>query len=98
MGRTANINNVDYKEDEDIYIDCRPVDTKGVTIMNDEANTQVINTNDLILDELSLNIGQGNILESVGFQTALGIVLLGVLYGIGSFVFKKLPENYIDNN
>tara|TARA_B100000965_G_scaffold41980_2_gene30821 strand:+ start:1017 stop:1313 length:297 start_codon:yes stop_codon:yes gene_type:complete len=98
MGRTANINNIDFKEDEDIYIDCRPVDTKGVTIMDDEANTQVINTNDLILDELSVNIGQGNILESVGFQTALGIVLLGILYGIGSYVFKKLPQNYIENN
>ncbi len=89
---------VKFIEDEDIYIDCRPVSTYGgEVILEDEDNT-IVNTGVSadMLDSIALNFSNGTIINNIVFQTLIGIGLLVILYGLGNFVFKEIPKNLID--
>jgi len=90
---------VKFVEDEDIYIDCRPVSTYGgeVIMTNDSNNVVNSGVSADMVDSLALNFSNGTITENVGFQTVLGITLLAILYGVGNYVFKELPTSLIDS-
>ena len=95
MSKTATVK---FVEDEDIYIDCRPVTTYGgEVIVTDEDNNQVTSgVNTEIIDSIALSFSNGNITKNIGFQSIVGVTLLAILYGIGNYVFKELPKNLID--
>tara|TARA_B110000008_G_C16950856_1_gene556314 strand:- start:1881 stop:2186 length:306 start_codon:yes stop_codon:yes gene_type:complete len=95
MSKTATVK---FVEDEDIYIDCRPVTTYGgEVIVTDKDNNQVTSgVNTEIIDSIALNFSNGNITKNIGFQSVVGVTLLAILYGIGNYVFKELPKNLID--
>tara|TARA_B100001778_G_C18550719_1_gene612928 strand:- start:21 stop:326 length:306 start_codon:yes stop_codon:yes gene_type:complete len=95
MSKTATVK---FVEDEDIYIDCRPVTTYGgEVIVTDKDNNQVTSgVNTEIIDNMALNFSNGNITKNIGFQSIVGVTLLAILYGIGNYVFKELPNNLID--
>lgn len=89
---------VKFVEDEDIYIDCRPVSTYGGEVIvedkdNNQVNTEVSAT---MVDDLALNFSNGTITNNIGFQSLIGIGLLAILYGVGNYVFKEFPKNLID--
>ena len=95
---TARTAAVQLVEDEDIYIDCRPVTTYGgELILRDEDNNEdTSGVNAQLVDNLALNFSNGNITKNIGFQSIVGVTLLAILYGIGNYVFKELPKNLID--
>lgn len=86
---------VKFVEDEDIYIDCRPVDTTGEVIVKDDDDKDM-NVGNIMLDDITDNMLNGNIFNDVGFQTLLGVTILGMLYGIGSYVFRDLPTKFVN--
>jgi len=89
---------IKFVEDEDIYIDCRPVSTYGGEVIIEDDDNNLINSGvsaDMVND-VAINISSGAITDNIGFQTLLGIALLGILYGLGNYVFKEVPKNLID--
>ncbi len=90
---------VTFVEDEDISIDCKPVSTYGgEVVVNDTDNNLLANgVSSEILDSIADNFSVENIKDNIGFQTAVGITLLGILYFVGNYVFKELPKKLIDS-
>tara|TARA_Y100000816_G_scaffold249882_1_gene199635 strand:+ start:1225 stop:1536 length:312 start_codon:yes stop_codon:yes gene_type:complete len=89
---------VKFVEDEDIYIDCRPVSTYGGEVIVEDKDNNVENTGvsaDMV-DSVALNFSNGTITNNIGFQSLIGIGLLAILYGVGNYVFKEFPKNLID--
>ena len=89
---------VKFVEDEDIYIDCRPVSTYGGEVIVEDKDNNKVNTGvsaDMV-DDLALNFSNGSITNNIGFQSLIGIGLLAILYGVGNYVFKEFPKNLID--
>ena len=89
---------IKFVEDEEIYIDCRPVSTYGGEVIIEDDDNNLINSGvsaDMVND-VAINISSGAITDNIGFQTLLGIALLGILYGLGNYVFKEVPKNLID--
>lgn len=80
---------------DDIYIDCRPTNTFGEEI-NPGENIKTMDTTNSILDELSDSLDGKNILENVGFQIMIGILLFSIIYYIGNYVFVKYPKKILD--
>jgi hypothetical protein len=90
---------VKFVEDEDIYIDCKPVTTYGGEVVINDADNNLVSTagSAEMLDSIASNFLEGNITDNIVFQTIIGITLLGVLYGVGNYVFKELPETLIES-
>tara|TARA_B100001093_G_scaffold513195_1_gene584603 strand:+ start:7038 stop:7337 length:300 start_codon:yes stop_codon:yes gene_type:complete len=87
---------VKFIEDEDIYIECRPVDITGEVIMDSSDNMSVEMVNNSIIDSLTTSLSTDSISNNISFQTLIGIIFLSILYGIGNFVFKNIPKKIID--
>lgn len=58
---------------------------------NSELHTPSVNT----IDELSRLVGSGEILSSDYFQAPFGIILFFAIYGLGDFIFNKIPEKIL---
>ena len=89
---------VKFVEDEDIYIDCRPVSTYGGEVIVEDKDNNKVNTGvsaDMV-DSVALNFSNGSIINNIGVQSLVGIGLLAILYGVGNYVFKEFPKNLID--
>lgn len=89
---------IKFVEDEDIYIDCRPVSTYGGEVIIEDDDNNLINSGvsaDMV-NSVAINVSSGAITDNIGFQTLIGIALLGILYGLGNFVFKEIPKKLID--
>lgn len=97
----ANTATVKFVEQEDIYIDCKPVSTYGgEVIVNDSDNNQISpggSVSAAMLDSIADNFSAGNITDNIGVQTVVGITLLFILYGFGNYVFKELPNQLIES-
>lgn len=91
---------VQFVEDEDIYIDCRPVETYGgdVVLTDEDNNIENVGVSADVLDEISVNFSDGTIINNIGFQTLLGLILLAIIYCIGNYVFKQVPKMIINKN
>ena len=82
---------------DEIYIDCKPTNTFGDVIEPDE---NIIDTPDItnqVINELAENVHGNNVFNNIGFQAMVGILLLGIIYFIGDYVFIKYPKNFLDN-
>lgn len=90
-GRVVRLN-----EDEDIYIDCNPVTTEGEEIIDDnnnEVKSELVNNQ--ILDDLTKNVVGGDLFNNVGVQTVIGVSVIAILYGIGTYIFKEIPNSIV---
>ena len=84
-------------EAEDIYIDCRPVDTTGEVIELDDDNYfDEVGITSEMFDDASDMLINSDIINNIGFQSALGIILLLLLYTLGDYVFRKFPTSIIN--
>ena len=86
-------------EADDIYIDCRPVDSTGEVIVLDEDNIvddSVEITAEMFDDTANLWTSE-SFVNGIGFQTVLGLSILAIIYGLGNYVFNKIPSKIIDN-
>jgi hypothetical protein len=90
---------VKFVEDEDIYIDCKPVTTYGGEVVIGDGDNILVSTagSAEMLDSIASNFSAGNITDNVAFQTMVGITLLGLLYVLGNYVFKELPKTLIES-
>ena len=88
-----------FAEDEDIYIDCRPVDEKGEVILSDKSNkNEAYSSKNEIINNLNSEISTGNLYDNIGIQSILAITFMIILYNVGKFVFKDIPKKMIDKH
>tara|TARA_B110000261_G_C13090111_1_gene359607 strand:- start:3407 stop:3682 length:276 start_codon:yes stop_codon:yes gene_type:complete len=80
---------VKLEEDEEIYIDCNPVDTNNPD--------EVTLTDDTPSDSVIPSLDGDQLMNNIGFQSVLGIALFGIMYFVGNYVFKQLPSNVIQD-
>lgn len=82
---------VQLEENDDIYIECNPVDEKGDIIEEDNIDLNNLNSGFL---ESNLNIDFGN---NIGIQATIGVSLMLFLYLVGDYIFKIIPKQQINN-
>ena len=84
---------------DNIYIDCKPTNTRGEEIEPDENIGHIDVTNDMF-DELSNKLNNPmlgkTILDNIGFQILVGIILLAIIYFIGNVIFLKYPKKIVN--
>tara|TARA_Y100000022_G_C13155993_1_gene331723 strand:- start:172 stop:723 length:552 start_codon:yes stop_codon:yes gene_type:complete len=94
MGRA----NSSFLEDDDVYINCKPVDTFGKEITAETNFFKSNNMSNEILDEATRNLQNGELINNVGFQTIIGVFLIIFLYYVGNYVFVKFPKKIINKD
>ena len=84
-------------KDDEIYIDCRPVDiiNNDIDIHNDNFKEKHGNS-DSIFNSMT-SISSNTLSNNVGFQTVIGIVIISIIYGIGGYIFKELPRSIVQD-
>lgn len=88
---------IQVMNDENIYIDCNPVNIKGTELEFDEDNNlkEEEQTTSLI-DDITRDFGTGNFEDKMGPQFLIAITAFAIMYGIGNYVFKTLPNEMLD--
>ena len=96
---TEIYNDTDYlmkslnTKEDNVYIKCNPVDDNG-TIIEISNNTLTSNTN-AMLNDLGNIFKPEMMYNNIGLQTFMAIVFLGLVYGIGNYMFIVYPNNTI---
>ena len=92
------MNSLNNKEDN-LYIKCNPVDDNGVSI---EASNNMygpsLNSMNSMLGEINNIFSPSMLYTSVGLQVFISIVFVGVIYGIGNFMFVVYPTSYVSKH
>jgi len=83
------------QENDNIYIDCNPVDIHNEVIETDAENNEV--PSNTISTDITRNVLGGSLTDNIGFQSILGIAIIGILYGIGNYIFKQYPTKLLQN-
>jgi hypothetical protein len=83
------------QEDENIYINCDPVDTIGNEVDNDETEESTSGTGSTF-DTISNDLNSGKILDNLGLQFTIAITAFAIIYGIGNYVFKTIPREMLE--
>lgn len=82
---------VQLEENDDIYIECNPVDEKGDIIEGDNIDLNSLNYES---SENNLDIDFEN---NIGIQATIGVSLMLFLYIVGDYIFKIIPKQQINN-
>tara|TARA_Y100000816_G_C25982957_1_gene513277 strand:- start:88 stop:642 length:555 start_codon:yes stop_codon:yes gene_type:complete len=85
-----------FLKDDDVYINCKPVDTFGKEITAETNFFKNNNMSNEILDDATRNLKNGELTNNIGFQSIVGIFLIIFLYYIGNYVFVKFPQKIIN--
>lgn len=83
------------EEDENIYIDCNPVDILGNEVDNDETEESTSGTASMF-NSISNELNSGQILDNLGLQFTIAITAFAIIYGIGNYVFKTIPGEMLE--
>lgn len=83
------------EEDENIYIDCNPVDTIGNEVDDHETEESTSGTASMF-DSISNDLNSGQILDNLGLQFTIAITAFAIIYGIGNYVFKTIPREMLE--
>ena len=88
------MNSLSNKKDN-LYIKCNPVDDNGISIESSN-NTYGPNLNSLnsMLTEGSEVFSPTTLYNNIGLQVAISILFVGLIYGIGNFIFVIYPSSY----
>ena len=82
--------------DDKLYIKCNPVDDNGVSI--DATNNMYgpsLNSMNSMLGEINNIFSPSMLYTNVGLQVFISIIFVGVIYGIGNYMFVVYPSNYV---
>jgi len=96
---TEIYNDTDYlmrslnTKEDNLYIKCNPVDDNG-TIIEISNNVAKNNTNSM-LDEIGTIFNPDMLYNNIGLQTFMAIAFLGLVYGIGNYMFVVYPNKTI---
>lgn len=97
MTNTNNNQSYKYDLDDDIYIECNPVDQFGEEdITSSEENIMDGNFGKNILDDLEITFNSKGVMENIGFQSLFGITIFAIIYFIGDYIFKQMPKQLLD--
>lgn len=81
----------DLTEDDNLYIECYAVDEKNNIIVNNkDKDKKKNNLMNIIDNDKSLDLG-----NSIGIQALVGVSLMLMVYVIGDYIFKIVPNNTI---
>jgi len=82
-------------KDDNLYIKCNPVDDNGMSIESSN-NMYGPNLNSLnsILTEGSTFFSPTTLYNNIGLQAFISILFVGLIYGIGNFIFVVYPSKY----
>ena len=81
---------LDPSPDDDIYIDCQPVDERNTTISDSNSEDDGIINNEILTD---LSNTEFNIFQNTGIHTLLAVGIFAVILVSGNYVFNKLPAS-----
>jgi hypothetical protein len=81
------------ENDDGIYIDCQPVNDLGEVETDEETRSS---SNNNIIDSMATDFSLGNVSDNSGFQIILGIVIFGIIYTVGDYVFRILPKDLLN--
>ena len=88
--RTQIIVNPDPSPDDDIYIDCKPVEVNNET--SDEVfNQDDGNFNQEVLKDLTRE--EINIFQNPGIKSILAAGIFAIILFSGNYIFNKLPNS-----
>ena len=79
-------------EDEFIYIDCNPVDSIGNEVevqIEEEQDTDTYDNPSDVFDFTNIN-------NNLGFQFTIAITFFGIIYGLGNYIFKTVPNDMLE--
>ena len=85
------------KEEDDIYIDCRPVDIKHEEITSSSYSEDGIDSVELgteIIDDMSKP--EFNIFDNIGVQALISVGLFTFILVTGNYVFNKIPSSRLE--
>ena len=92
--KTNNVKFVvpDPSPDDDIYIDCQPVNEKKV-VTNDSYSGDGLNSS--ISAEVLYDISKQefDIFDNIGFQSLLAVGIFAVILVSGNYVFNTIPNS-----
>jgi len=90
--KTNNIKFVvpDPSPDDDIYIDCKPVDENNVVTNDSYSGDDANFNNEMLKDWTSTEI---NIFDNVGFKSLLAVGIFAVILVSGNYVFNTIPNS-----
>jgi hypothetical protein len=82
-------------KDDNLYIKCNPVDDNGMSIESSN-NMYGPNLNSLnsMLTEGSSFFSPTTLYNNIGLQAFISILFVGLIYGIGNFIFVVYPSRY----
>ena len=86
---TKKTESVVMNKEDDIYIDCQPVeadDTRNQSLNKDDSKF-----NSEILDDFTST--EFNIFDNIGFQSLIAIGIFTFILVSGNYVFNKLPNS-----
>lgn len=82
----------DPSSEDDIYIDCQPVDEKNVvtkgSYSGDSLDSQISSE---VLDDITKQ--EFNIFDNVGFKSLLAVGIFAVILVSGNYVFNTIPNS-----
>ena len=96
---TEIYNDTDYlmrslnTKEDNLYIKCNPVDDNG-TVIESSTNVASSSTN-AMLNDIGNIFSPELMYNNIGLQTFLAIVFLGLVYGIGNYMFIVYPNKTI---
>ena len=79
----------ELNENDNLYIECYAVDEKNNIIVNNK-DKKANNLMNIIENDKSLDLG-----NSIGIQALVGVSLMLMVYVIGDYIFKIVPNNTI---
>ena len=85
------------KEEDDIYIDCQPVDIKNEVISGSSYSGDGIDNVKLgneIIDDMSKP--EFNIFDNIGVQALISVGLFTFILITGNYVFNKIPSSRLE--
>tara|TARA_B100000035_G_scaffold312515_2_gene324137 strand:- start:3828 stop:4151 length:324 start_codon:yes stop_codon:yes gene_type:complete len=88
--RTQIIVNPDPSPDDDIYIDCKPVEADDVSIKQAYSGDDSIINNEMLED---LTRKEFNIFKNPGFKSIIAVGIFAIILFSGNYVFNKLPSS-----
>tara|TARA_B110000014_G_scaffold169694_1_gene120426 strand:+ start:539 stop:859 length:321 start_codon:yes stop_codon:yes gene_type:complete len=90
--KTNNVKFVvpDPSPDDDIYIDCDPVDEKNVVTGDSYSGDDANFTNEMLKDWTSTEI---NIFDNPGFKSLVAVGIFAVILVSGNYVFNTIPNS-----
>ena len=89
---------IEVVDNENIYIDCNPVNSIGKTLVLDDNNNVIEHqqTDVETLNEIGNFLSNSNVSENLGVQFLIAVTAFAIIYGIGNYVFKTLPNEMLE--